>query len=68
MCSSVRSEEMEEVFTWMYQNLDLWSSDLDKQDDAIIIIRDSIARIPMMADQEINLSGCLVELAQLTRE
>jgi len=67
MCSSVRPEEMEEVFTWCYQNLDLWSSDPDKQDDAIIIIRDSIARIPMMADQEINLSGCLVELAQLTR-
>ena len=68
MCSSVRPEEMEEVFTWCYQNLDLWSSDPDKQDDAILIIRDSIARIPLMADQEINLSGCLTELGRLSRE
>ena len=65
LCSSVRPEEMEEVFRWMYDNLDLWSSEPEKQDQAIVIIRQGIVNIPMMADQEINLSATLVELSQL---
>lgn len=67
MCSSVRADEMDEVFTWLYQNLELWSSDPDVQDEAIKIIRDGAARIPLIADAELNLSGTLVELAQLSR-
>jgi replication factor C small subunit len=65
LCSSVRPEEMEEVYRWMYDNLDLWSDDPMKQDQAIVIIRQGIVNIPMMADQEINLSATLVELSQL---
>jgi hypothetical protein len=61
----VRPEEMEEVYRWMYDNLDLWSDDPMKQDQAIVIIRQGIVNIPMMADQEINLSATLVELSQL---
>jgi hypothetical protein len=49
----------------MYDNLDLWSDDPMKQDQAIVIIRQGIVNIPMMADQEINLSATLVELSQL---
>ena len=52
-------------FTWMYNNLDLWSSDVEKQDQAIIIIRNGMANVPLVADQEINLSATLVELCQL---
>ena len=65
MCSTVRPEEMEDVFRWMYDNLDLWSKDQEKQDRAIVIIRQGLVNIPMMADQEINLSATLVELCQL---
>lgn len=68
MCSSIRADEMDEVFTWCYQNLDLWSPDPDGQDQAITIIRDGLARVPLVADPEINLAGTLVELAQLSRE
>jgi replication factor C small subunit len=67
MCSSVRPEEMEEVFRWMYDNLGLWSADLEKQDQAIVIIRNGIANIPLVADQEINLSATLIELSGLSR-
>jgi hypothetical protein len=49
----------------MYDNLDLWSKDVEKQDQAIIIIRNGIANIPLVADQEINLSATLIELGQL---
>ena len=65
MCSAVRPEEMEEVFRWCYDNLELWSKDVEQQDKAIIIIRNGMANIPLVADQEINLSATLCELAQL---
>jgi hypothetical protein len=65
LCQSARPEEMEEVFRWMYDNLDLWSTDVHKQDQAIVIIRNGIANIPLVADQEINLSATLIELAGL---
>jgi len=56
---------MEEVFRWLYDNLDLWSADQHKQDQAIVIIRNGYVNIPMVADQEINLSATLIELSQL---
>ena len=65
MCASVRPEEMEDVFRWMYDNLDLWSKDPEKQDRAITIIRDGAACVPLVADQEINLSATLAELCRL---
>ena len=65
LCSSVRAEEMEEVFSWLYNNLDLISKDPERQDQAIIIIRNGIVNIPMVADQEINLSATLCELSRL---
>jgi replication factor C small subunit len=65
MCSQVRPEEMEDVFRWCYDNLNLWSTDPVKQDQAIIIIRNGLVNVPMVADQEINLSATLVELCQL---
>jgi replication factor C small subunit len=65
ICSTVRPEEMEDVFRWMYDNLDLWAKDVHKQDQAIVIIRNGYVNIPLVADQEINLSATLVELAGL---
>ena len=56
---------MEEVFRWMYDNLGLWSADQEKQDQAIVIIRNGIANVPLVTDQEINLSATLIELAAL---
>ena len=65
MCSSVRPEEMEDVFRWCYENLELFTTDVEKQDQAIIIIRNGLVNVPMVADQEINLSATLIELTQL---
>jgi len=65
MCASVRPEEMEDVFRWMYDNLELFSTDIEKQDQAIIIIRNGLVNVPMVADQEINLSATLIELSGL---
>ena len=66
ICKSARPEEMEEVFRWLYDNLDLWSADQHKQDQAIVIIRNGYVNIPMVADQEINLSATLIELSNIS--
>jgi hypothetical protein len=49
----------------MYDNLELWSTDPHKQDQAIVIIRNGLVNVPMVADQEINLSATMIELAGL---
>ena len=65
ICQQSTPEETEDVFRWMYDNLDLWSTDVEKQDSAIIIIKNGMANMPLVADQEINLSSTLVELSRL---
>ena len=65
LCQQSTPEEADEIFRWMYDNLDLWSTDLHKQDQAIIIIRNGLVNIPLVADQEINLSATLCELSRL---
>jgi len=65
MCSSARPEEMEDVFRWMYDNLELWSKEQEKQDRAIIVIRQGLVNHSFVSDPEINLSATLVELCQL---
>lgn len=65
LCSQVRPEEMDELFRWMYDNLQLWGETQEQQDAAILIIAKGLRNIPMVADQEINLSATLVELCQI---
>jgi replication factor C small subunit len=60
LCQSARPEEMEDVFRWMYDNLDLWSKDIHKQDQAIVIIRQGLVNNSFIADAEINLSATMV--------
>jgi len=65
ICSQATVEDMDGMFRWMYDNLELWSTDPQKQDQAITIIRNGLASVPLVADQEINVSATLVELCQL---
>jgi DNA polymerase III delta prime subunit len=65
ICQQSTPEETEDIFRWMYDNLDLWSTDVERQDQAIIIIRNGMANMPLVADQEINLSATLCELSRL---
>jgi len=65
LCSQVRADEMDELFRWMYDNLELWSTTQEGQDQAVLIIAKGLRNIPMVADQEINLAATLVELCQI---
>jgi len=60
--SQARPEEYEEVYKFMYRNLQLWGDTEQKQDQAIVIIRNGIAKSVAVADPEINLAATLVEL------
>jgi len=66
LCTHATADDMEEIFTWMHRNLDLWSSTLEGQDEAIKIIRKGAATHSLVADFEINLSATLVELSQIS--
>ena len=56
---------MEDVFRWMYDNLELWGSTDEAQDEAIVVIRKGLVNHSMCADAEINLSATIVELCQI---
>lgn len=65
LCNQAAPEEMEEVFRWMYDNIDIWGKTDEQQDAAILIIRKGLVNHAVCADSEINLSATLIELAQL---
>jgi replication factor C small subunit len=65
ICQQATSEDMESMFRWFYDNLELWSSTSEGQDAAILAIRKGYVNIPLVADQEINLSATLIELTQI---
>jgi len=65
LCQNSNPEEAEDVFRWMYDNLELWGDTPERQDQAIVIIRNGLVNNNSVADTEINLSATLIELCQL---
>ena len=56
---------MEDIFRWMYDNLDLFGDTDEKKDKAILVIRNGLVNNSLVADAEINLSATMVELTTL---
>ncbi len=65
ICSKARPEEVEDIFRWMYDNIDLFGSTEEQKDSAIVIIKQGLVDHTLIADPEINLSATLVKLARL---
>ncbi|NBP02380.1 MAG: AAA family ATPase [Proteobacteria bacterium] len=65
LCGKVRPEEMEEIYTWMYQNLDLFGKTDETKDQALLIIKQGLVDHALIADPEINLAATLVKLSRL---
>jgi replication factor C small subunit len=65
VCQNSTPEEAEDVFRWMYDNLDLFGDNDEQKDRAIIIIRNGLVNHNMVADVEINLSATLCELTAI---
>jgi replication factor C small subunit len=64
LCGKLRAEEMEEVFVWLYNNLEIFGSE-ENQFKAILIIKQGLVDHTLIVDPEINLSATLVRLARL---
>ena len=62
ICSQARPEEYDDVYKFMYRNLELWGTTDLQQDQAVVIIRNGMAKSSLCADPEINLSATLIEL------
>ena len=66
ICNQIRQDEYEDVFKFLYRNLEFWGNSSDKQDEAIVIIRNGLVKHGMIADPEINLSASLIELENIS--
>ena len=62
ICSQARPEEYDDIFKFMYRNLDFWGTTEQQQDQAIVLIRNGMAKSSLCADPEINLAATLIEL------
>ena len=64
LCGAVRPEEMEEIYRWLYDNIDLFG-DNEKQDTAVLTIKQGLVDHTLVADPEINLAATLIRLARI---
>ena len=65
LCIQARPEEMEDIYRWMYDNIELFSKNEEGQDKAILIIKQGLVDHSFVADPEINLSATLIKLGRL---
>jgi replication factor C small subunit len=62
LCGTVRPEEMEEIYRWLYDNVELFGDNL-QQDKAVLIIKQGLVDHTLVVDPEINLAATLIKLA-----
>lgn len=65
ICASARPDEIESIYRWLYDNLDLFGNDDETKDSALLIIKQGLVDHTLIADPEINIAACLVKLARL---
>ena len=64
VCSQARPEEIEDVYKWLYDNIDLFG-DEEKQESAILIIKQGLVDHTLVADPEINLAATMIRLSRM---
>jgi replication factor C small subunit len=64
LCGAVRPEEMEEIYRWLYDNIELFGDDT-QQDTAVLTIKQGLVDHTLVADPEINLAATLIRLARI---
>ena len=64
VCGKVRSEEIEEIYTWLYQNVSIFGDEV-QQDKAVLIIKQGLVDHALIVDPEINLAATLIRLSHL---
>lgn len=67
ICKQITQEEYEDIYRFMYKNLDVWADNDAKVGKCILVIRDGLVKDVSCADREINLSATLVELEMIAK-
>lgn len=63
--ANIVQEEFEDLYRFLYENIDLFGKTEEQQMEAILIIRKGLVDHTICADSEINLSATLVELSRI---
>jgi DNA polymerase III delta prime subunit len=63
--SSLYPSRVEDIYRWLYDNLDLWGTTHEQKDAAIIIIRNGLANLPLVGIPEISVAASLAELCSI---
>lgn len=66
ICKQASVDEYEDIYRHMYENLQYWGTDVETQKRAVLVIRNALINHVAIADAEINLSACCIELEMLT--
>lgn len=65
LCSQVQPEEIDDIFRWLYTNIELFGNTQEQQDDAVLVIKQGLVDHAIVADPEINLSAVLIQLSRI---
>lgn len=65
LCGKIQADEMVEVYTWLYQNINLFGSEA-AQDKAIQIIKQALVDHTLIVDPEINLAATMIKLSKIS--
>lgn len=61
---SARTDEYNDIYTWLYRNLDLYTANDEQYDECVLAIRNGLVKHTQVADVEINLSATMIEIAR----
>lgn len=64
ICGKARPEEMEDIYRWLYDNIELFGEE-ENQEKAILILKQGLVDHTLVIDPEINLAATLIRLAKL---
>ena len=64
VCGQIQPEEIDGVYRWLYDNAALFG-DAEKEEQAILIIKQGLVDHALVVDPEINLAATMIRLARL---
>lgn len=65
ICKSASPDDFEDMFKWLYRNLDFFGETDEDKDAAVVIIRNGMFKHTQIADPEINFSATMIELENI---
>jgi DNA polymerase III delta prime subunit len=64
VCGQARPEEMDEIYRWLYDNIEIFGDEA-RQDKAVLIIKQGLVDHTLVIDPEINLAATMIRLANV---